>query len=175
MSLRAPVGEEAAEALRKVRPDLLKIIEDGIERRRRQALKASIEAVVELGNPEAVSLFVSGKLSMRQARALAIWEGLSAEDRTPDAVAAEMGAGISGVRQLLHLAGVIRTRPGHKRQMAVGQFREGKTAVEVKAALGLNDVSVEFAIADYAYELLVQGGAELPSSQRVGYSRSRRR
>ncbi len=175
MSLRVPVGEAAAEALRKVRPNLLKIIEGGIERRRERAGTASIDEISRLGSRAAARLFVEGRLSKRQARALAIWEGLGADDRTPAAVAAELGVNVGGARQLLHLAGVIRTRPGHKRRMAAAQLRQGKSAAEVQAALGLNDVSLEFAIHDYAYELLVEGGGELPSSQSIGYSSSRRR
>ncbi len=141
MSLRSSVGDGAAEALRKVRPDLLAV--------------------------------VMRKLSKRQKEALAAWDRLG----NPAAVAAELGVGVSGARQLLHRAGAIRTRPGHSRRMAVVQFKEGREAAEVQKALGLNQVALEMAINDYAYELLEQqsGANAIPSSQRIGYSSSRRR
>ncbi|MCP3962149.1 MAG: hypothetical protein GY719_30265 [bacterium] len=142
MSLRSPVGEAAAEALGRVRPDLLAV--------------------------------VPREMSKRQKQALAVWER-PGDSQTPAAVAAELGVGVSGARQLLHLAGAIRTRPGHSRRCAVVRLKAGLSAEAVQKELGLNHVSLEFAINDYAYELLVNQGGDLPSSQRIGYASSRRR
>ncbi len=141
MSLRSPVGDGAAEALRKIRPDLL-------------------EAVAR-------------KLSKRQAQALVVWEGLG-DDRTPGAVAAELGISVSGARQLLHRAGALRTRPGHSRRCALALFEEGLSAAAVQKELKLHHVSLELAINDYAYKLLERESGEIPSSQRIVYASSRR-
>lgn len=139
MSLRSPVGDTAAEALQKVRPDLLAVV------------------------PRA--------LTKRQQQALAAWERLG----EVTAVADELGISESSVRQLLAAAGALRTRPGHSRRCAVVLLKEGKTAAEVQKELGLHHRVLEFAINDYAYELLEREGGELPSNQRIGYARSRRR
>ncbi len=141
MSLRSPVGDGAAEALRRVRPDLLEVI--------------------------------PRQLTQRQEQALAVWERLG-DGRTPAAVAKEMGISVSGARQLLHGAGAIRTRPGHSRRCAVVLFKEGLSAKAVQKRLKLHHLSLEFAINDYAYELLERESEELPSSQRISYAHSRR-
>ncbi len=184
----ARIEAREAEALRRNRPDLHRYITEATRQRRKRAHTfwrrhgGSIEGLAaELGiEASAAGRYLSGELTKRQAEALSAWERC----RDVQRVAGELGISVSAARQLLAMAGAMRTRPGFERRQAVALLKQGAAPAEVERALRLHPLSLELAIRDYAVELLARErgadrgpatspgarrpSAALPGSQLVG-------
>ena len=119
-------------------------------------------AVLRRRRPELVEALGSRKLTARQRTALELWSRHAGLEEAARArrVAADLGVTPSAGRQMLALAGAIRTRPGHDRRAALTLLREGMTVAKVQAELPfrISMVTMELAIRDLAAELLEEEG-----------------
>ena len=129
MSVRDPLSAEAR-ALEEVRPDLLRV--------------------------------VSGlRTTDRQRQAIESWDrhtGTSSIRERSKCVAQDLDISVNAAQQLLTRVGILQTKPGADRRMAVRMFKDGASVDDVRLELQkMHDVTLEMAISDYASELARKG------------------